>query len=83
MRENGARHVYNTLWKSTDDPRRHRGRIEENMQISSKSLGPNTDQGQPVQYMTTEEVADWLRVARAFLPAEKSTGVRLSEDPVQ
>ncbi|MEY9775256.1 DNA-binding transcriptional MerR regulator [Arthrobacter sp. MW3 TE3886] len=45
------------------------------MQISSKSLGPNTDQGKPVQYMTTEEVADWLRVAQKTLRNWRSSGL--------
>ncbi|MEO3932062.1 helix-turn-helix domain-containing protein [Micrococcaceae bacterium Sec7.4] len=45
------------------------------MQTSRKPLAPVTDQGKPVQYMTTEEVAVWLQIAQKTLRNWKSAGI--------
>ncbi|MDJ0354475.1 helix-turn-helix domain-containing protein [Pseudarthrobacter sp. PH31-O2] len=45
------------------------------MQISSKPLAPVTDQGKPVQFMTTEEVAVWLQIAQKTLRNWRSAGL--------
>jgi len=56
-------------------PRRGVWRIEDHMQTGRKPLAPVTDQGKPVQYMTTEEVAVWLQIAQKTLRNWRSAGL--------
>ncbi len=56
-------------------PRRGVRRIEDPMQTGRKTLGLATDQGNVVQLMTTEEVADWLQVAPKTLRNWRSAGI--------
>jgi len=45
------------------------------MRTSRKPLTPVTDQGKPVQYMTTVEVAVWLQLAQKTLRNWRSAGL--------
>lgn len=75
MFANLALHAYDTLTKRWAMARRRSGCIGETMQISRKTLGPATDQGNAVQLLTTEEVAVWLQVAPKTLRNWRSAGI--------
>jgi hypothetical protein len=75
VRENGARHAYDTHSGKRAMARQRPDCIGETMQTSRKTLGPAADQGNAGKLMTTEEVAVWLHVAPKTLRNWRSAGL--------
>jgi hypothetical protein len=76
MPENGPRQAFER-WATG----RHRsGCIGETMQTSRKTLGPATDQGIEMAFLTTGEVAFWLQVAPRRFGSGVKHAFRVADD---
>jgi hypothetical protein len=75
MPEKWPLHAYDTRSARWVMARQRSARIEEGMKTSRKTLGLAADQGNAVQFMTTEEVAVWLQVAPKTLRNWRSAGI--------